>query len=96
MHRLTETTFRESLASKRRCFWLSRTDAIKPVTTTLIPHHLPKFSSTPAWGSSLDLNLNQTCSSQDWSCPGPGQWPWVHSQGLSRAVLDTTTCSLTF
>ena len=48
MHRLIETTFRESLVSNRRCFWLSRTDAIKPVTTTTIPHHLPKFFSPPA------------------------------------------------
>lgn len=41
MHRLIETTFRESLASNRRCFWVSGTDATKPVTTTPIPYHLP-------------------------------------------------------
>lgn len=49
MHRLIKTTFRESLTSNRRCFWVSGTDATKPVTTIFIPHHLPKFPTFPGF-----------------------------------------------
>lgn len=67
MHRLIETTFRESLASNRRCFWLSGTDAIKPVATTPILHHP---ISSPSQGSFLDCiwtrpALLRTGASQD-------------------------------
>lgn len=60
MHRLIKTIFRESLASKRRCFWVSGTVATKPVTTThsspppqmLFPT-FPGFLPAPASGPDL-------------------------------------------
>lgn len=91
MHRLIETTFRESLASNKRCFWLSRTDAIKPVATTPILHHLPNSFShlprVPPW----------TASGPDLLCSGL-ELPKARGMtmgpqpGPYRVELDPSTC----
>lgn len=89
MHRLIETTFRESLASNRRCLWVSGTDATKPVTTTPFPHHLPKFLFPTFPGF-----LPAPASGPDLLCSGL-ELPKTRGQsGPQRAVLDPDTCFL--
>lgn len=65
---------------------------MKPVATTPISHHLPKFLSLPAQGSSLGLHLDQICSAQAYSytrgvarVPQPGH----HRAALAQPPVPT-------